>query len=627
LNKLTNVSAILSKHVNEQLHYTPPVEPDNEQDRLAELHELAILDTPTDEILDQLTRLMSRHFSVPMALVSLVDENRQWFKSSYGLAVKETPRDVSFCGHAVAQNDTLVVEDTLLDDRFRYNPLVLDEPNIRFYAGAIVRSANGLALGTCCIIDTKARQFSVEDAEQLKLFTKLVQDQLLHEQHVKKLENHATAIAYYNELTGLPNQKLFQDRLDQMIITGMHSKGIKVCVIRLVDFIELREVKGKEWLDQLTYYMAIRLRANLDVAINISYLDEGVFAVFYYEKSTVQLLGKSTELLLESLIEECLSEVVPLDDEQYYLNIKIGVSSFPNDSLMAEVLLNNAKSASFGESVINYFEKSNSDDLSRHHDIKQMIQHGLDHDCFYVEYQPIVNSNTGEIISFEALVRLKDKHDNVISPVDFIGVAEESETIIRIGDIVLEKVCETLRDWQNKYPNQVKPIAVNLSHRQLVLTDLPIYIEEQLNRHSISPELLQLEVTESGLLANIERAIENISAIASMGVTFSLDDFGTGYSSLSYLQRLKVVKLKLDKSFIDNICSNRSDYVLVRAIISLSHELEKLVVAEGVENAQQLALLNKHKCDFIQGFYFSRPLSHSKIDALFEQGISIISPR
>lgn len=321
----------------------------------------------------------------------------------------------------------------------------------------------------------------------------------------------------------------------------------------------------------------------------------------------------------------CLSEVIDLDDDEHYLNIKIGVSSFPQHSLMAEILLNNALNASYGVALVNYFEKSDHIGLSKRHAIQQEIHYGIDNDRFYVEYQPIVNTETGSVCSFEALVRLKDRSENNVSPSDFIQIAEESEDVIRIGDMVLESVCESLQHWYQKYPDLVKPVAVNLSHRQLVLTDLPVYIEEKLNRYKIPASLLQLEVTESGLLSNLEKAIENITAIANLGVNFSLDDFGTGYSSLSYLQRLDVVKLKLDKSFIDDICKNRSDYVLVRAIISLSHELEKEVVAEGVEDAGQLTLLKKHGCDYIQGFYFSRPGGFHKVDALLRSGLTISS--
>lgn len=277
MTNLSRMPKVLLKHVAQQLDYTPPICPENEEDRLQELRDLAVLDTPSEKCLDQLTKLMSQFFDVPIALVSLVDENRQWFKSRQGLDAPETSRDISFCGHAVAQNDALVIEDTLLDDRFKGNPLVLEPPNIR--------SASGLPLGTCCIIDQEPRSFSQNDAEQLELFAKLVQDQLLHVQHVAGLEKHATSIAYYNELMGLPNKKLFLDRLDQMIIADAYGKGIKACVIRLVDFIELAEVKGKQWLDNLVYFVAIRLRAHLDLAVNVSYLEGGIFALFNRKKT------------------------------------------------------------------------------------------------------------------------------------------------------------------------------------------------------------------------------------------------------------------------------------------------------------------------------------------------------
>ncbi len=406
---LSRLPKVLLKHVTKQLQYTPPECIENEQERLQQLHELAILDTPPEKCLDDLTQLMSQFFKVPIALVSLIDEDRQWFKSRQGLDVSETPRDISFCGHAVAQNDTLVIEDTLLDDRFKGNPLVLENPNIRFYAGAVIRSTSGLPLGTCCIIDEVPRCFSENDAQQLQVFAKLVQDQLLHAQHVAGLVKHATSLAYYNELTGLPNKKLFLDRLDQMIIADAYGKGIKTCVVRLVDFIELTELKGKQWLDNLVYFVAIRLRAHLDMSVNLSYLEEGVFAIFNYEKNNKQNIPISESNALEHLIINCLSEVINLDDDEHYLNIKIGISSYPLHSLMAETLLNNALNASYGAGLLNYFHKSDHIGLSKRHTIQQEIHYGIDGNCFYMEYQPIINAQTGVVSSFEALARLKDR--------------------------------------------------------------------------------------------------------------------------------------------------------------------------------------------------------------------------
>lgn len=611
-SNISNPDEVLSKHLHELLGYQPPSAADCEQDRLKELLELRLLDTGSEERFDRITRMMSQVFDVPIALVSLVDQDRQWFKSHLGLEVQSTDRSISFCGHAVAKNDSLVIEDAKQDERFKGNPLVIGEPHIRFYAGAIIRSKSGLPLGTCCIIDSKPRQFSQEDLTLLESFAEIVKSEALHSLHVEELEKKALSLAYYDEMTGLPNRQLFLDRLDQAIITNDQGRDIFVYTIDASDYLDGADANTGMSRDQMCFNMAIRLRAMLDLSVNVAFLGHGYFAVYDRGKQHAQGINQGHYQVMANRLLEIFEEPVPLGEQEIFVKIKLGVASYPKDSTIAENLLEYSMLASRGNSTVNVYTKDEKKKTEDRLQVQQLVHRGLVDKSYFLQLQPIIKPYGNQLLGFEALARLKID-DDIISPADFIPIAERSYAIIEISDQLLEMLLVNIEAWLLEYPNKVPIISFNLSANHLLLPNLDEHITSIFKRFNVPTDRICFEVTESGLLHDLDLAIENIQSLVDKGFCFALDDFGTGYSSLSYLQRLNVTKLKLDKSFIDHIASKRDDYILVRAITFMAHELGKKVIAEGVETKQQLELLKSINCGGVQGFYYSKPVDLSEV--------------
>lgn len=582
--------------------------------RLQELLRLDILDTEHDERFDRITRLMSLTFSVPIALISLVDRDRQWFKSNFGLACRETPREHSFCSRAIAEDTPYIIEDASNHLIYKDNPLVTASPNIRAYAGIVIKGPTGQPLGTCCIIDTKPRTFSDREIEQLKIFAQLAEAELGYHQELIKIKNDALNSAYYDPITGLPNQNLFIDRLDQTLMSVSEGSQVNVCVVHLCRFAELNHARGKEWADKVMFYTAIRLRGSLPISSTVARLEGAKLAVFSVDKSNS---NNSHKTMAKQILELCEQEI-RVDGAVLHVPVKLGVSHYPVTGSTPDTLLEQAKSSSKRDKTINYYSKEHSSETNRRFEVEQHLQHALSEDRFHVDYQPIVDIQTGELRSLEALLRL-NVEEGPISPEEFIPIAEDTGLILPVGEWVLRAVCRQISTWRPHIGQFPIPVAVNLASEQMGLKNLNSLVLSAIYDNDLAHSQLQLEVTETSLMKDIDRAIHNMEEILRHGIDFSLDDFGTGYSSLSYLQRLPVTKVKLDRAFIQNIDTNKHDRILAKNIINLCHELGKITVAEGIETESQLKTLQELGCDLGQGYFFSRPLS---TDAINERIIS-----
>ena len=582
--------------------------------RLQELLRLDILDTEHDERFDRITRLMSLTFSVPIALISLVDRDRQWFKSNFGFACRETPREHSFCSRAIAEDTPYIIEDASNHLIYENNPLVTASPNIRAYAGIVIKGPTGQPLGTCCLIDTKPRTFSDREIEQLKIFAKLAEAELGHHQELIKIKDDALHSAYYDPITGLPNQNLFIDRLDQTLMSVSEGSQVNVCVVHLCRFAELNHARGKEWADKVMFYTAIRLRGSLPISSTVARLEGAKLAVFSVDKSNS---NNSHKTMAKQILELCEQEI-RVDGAVLHVPVKLGVSHYPVTGSTPDTLLEQAKSSSKRDKTINYYSKEHSSETNRRFEVEQHLQHALSEDRFHVDYQPIVDIQTGELRSLEALLRL-NVEEGPISPEEFIPIAEDTGLILPVGEWVLRAVCRQISTWRPHIGQFPIPVAVNLASEQMGLKNLNSLVLSAIYDNDLAHSQLQLEVTETSLMKDIDRAIHNMEEILRHGIDFSLDDFGTGYSSLSYLQRLPVTKVKLDRAFIQNIDTNKHDRILAKNIINLCHELGKITVAEGIETESQLKTLQELGCDLGQGYFFSRPLS---TDAINERIIS-----
>lgn len=579
--------------------------------RLKELAELEIMGTEPEDQYDQLISLMTLSFNTPIAAISFIDEDRQWFKSETGINKQEVSIADGFCSHTLL-NGVSVIEDTHTNDTVKNLPIVNDEPYIRFYAGVAIKSPNGQPIGTCCIMDRRPRQFNDTDIRQLLLFAQLIETQLRNHAELLSIKRQALNSTYYDPLTGLPNQSLFIDRLDQALMSVSEGSQINICVVHLCRFAEMNQARGKDWADKVMFYTAIRLRGSLPISTTVARLEGAKLAVFSVEKNDGRSTSNSHKGLAKRILELCEQEI-RVDGSVLHIPVKLGVSHYPATGSTPDSLLEQAKSSSKREKTINYYSKEYSSETSRRFEVEQHLQHALSENRFHVDYQPIVDIQSGELKSLEALLRL-NVEEGPISPEEFIPIAEDTGLILPVGEWVLRAVCRQIATWRPYLGDAHLPVAVNLASEQMSLKNLNSLVLSAVYDNDLAHSQLQLEVTETSLMKDIDRAIHNMEEILRHGIDFSLDDFGTGYSSLSYLQRLPVTKVKLDRAFIQNIDTNTRDRILAKNIINLCHELGKITVAEGIETQSQLDTLRELGCDLGQGYFFSRPLSTESIN-------------
>lgn len=602
------------------LAFTPPPELVNEQQRLEELYAMKILDTAAEQRFDQYAQLAATILDVPIALISFVDKDRQWFKSAFGLDADETPRNISFCAHALVEDEILVVPDTQIDPRFLGNPLVEGEPGVRFYAGAVIRGPNGHPLGTCCAIDHKERKLSDPERAAMLQIARMVE---------RELQITAEAIGETRELqsyglldatTGLPNMELFSAKLDKAIETAAEtSRALLLAIVRVEKFDGLEAALGIKVAKYLVGQLARRIQTIASPEYLIGQDGNDKLCVLLPLAS-----GQTSELILNELLS-CIRDPIDLADHSVSIRVSIGGSQYPRHANSGEKLLKRAHTALWStpmseQSAYNLYKRRQSHDADRNFRLQSALKRGLELGEFHLVYQPKIDIRRQQLIGAEALLRWRSDRLGDVSPAEFIPAAEKSGLIIELGAWVLSDACLQMSRWRAA-GNPCPEVAVNITSLQLRRPDFFDGVKKVLAQHDVKPGQLNLELTESSLVDDIESAVKIMHRLGELGVTFSIDDFGTGFSSLSYLRKMPIKVLKIDQSFVTNISDNVDDMKLVQSIISMGHTLDMVVVAEGVETEQQLSYLRSVGCDQVQGYVFSRPLSPEDFEQTLVTGL------
>ncbi|MAM87874.1 MAG: hypothetical protein CME36_11270 [unclassified Hahellaceae] len=586
--------------------------PVDEDQRLEDLYALNILDTAHEERFDDLTRLAARIFDVPFVLVSLIDANRQWFKSCQGLDVDETPREVSFCSHAILEERLLVIEDALLDARFSQNPSVVGEPGIRFYAGAVLRSSKGRALGTLCIVDTVARVLEGKDRELLLQLASVVERELNHDLQLHEHREIIARGALYDPATGLPNRRLFIDRASGYL--AQHGTAV-VLVLGLDEYSSA--ILSLTQADQLKLDtdIAERIGEIFQTAFFVGALGEGRFAALYPWTPDGTALAVTAHAVYQAFIE-------PLAHARHRLLPTVGVSMSQEGEADITQLLRQAELArphqiSSPDQALGLYSFKMGENLQRSFQLGNRLRSAIEEDALRLVYQPKINLETGSIAGFEALLRWTDAALGEVSPAEFIPAAEHSELILSLTDWVLRAVCQQLVEWRS-CGIAMQPVAVNLTAQDLLRPEFTLWLQRILAETRVTAAELVLEITERSLVDDVIQAAENMQEACDLGFKFHVDDFGTGYSSLSQLHRLPLAALKVDQSFVRELGSGNGGETICRSIVSLAKSLGLQVIAEGIETHQQLAELKKMNCDITQGFLLSRPLEVSAVAPFIE---------
>jgi len=595
--------------------YIAPDVPTHEEARLEELYGLGLLDTAAELRFDRYTNLVSDLFDFPVVLISLVDRDRQWFKSNCGWNQSEVPRDISFCGHALNQHAMLVVPDAQEDPRFAGNPLVTGDPFIRFYAGAVVHGPGGQPLGTLCVIDRKPRHMDDRQCAQLRQFANLVESEIAHATDLRMLRESIELSAYYDALTLLPNRRLFVDRLMKLLqLAGAETLQVAVLLFNVSGLRLINQSLGTDAGDALLGQMARRLDDACPIGGSTARLQSDEFVMAFTTRDEEQLS------LVTDQIQLALAQPFVIDGQEQYLRVQMGGSLYPDQGGTAEVLIEQASAAiRLGDeqpnSTVRYFTQHHSDKLSERLKMETCLHQALARDELHLHYQPIISLSTGTMTGVEALLRWDCPELGVVSPDCFIPLAEQTGQILAIGRWVREEACRQLQQWRSD-PDWDIPIAINVSPLELAQPGFAKDLLAHLDAEGIPGSLLWIEITEFSLLGENGQIDQNLNTLKARSVRVNIDDFGTGYSSLSYLSRLPVNSLKIDRSFIDGLPDDRDGSALTRTIISMANALGLGQVAEGVEDRLQLEFLRGNHCQQGQGYLISRPVPPEQIPGL-----------
>jgi diguanylate cyclase (GGDEF)-like protein/PAS domain S-box-containing protein len=444
----------------------------------------------------------------------------------------------------------------------------------------------------------------------------IMQDVTEHRQFEARLHHQAT----HDALTGLPNRYLLTDRLEQALVHAVRAgRHVAVLVLDLDRFKQVNDALGHSAGDELLQQVTARLGQCVRAGDTLARLGGDEFVVVL-----VDLAQPDDVMMVGQKILSALAQPLPLDGQELVTTVSIGTSLFPRDGRSANELLKNADAALLrakqrGRNNIQCY----TDQLSRRTRealaLASELRHAIGREELRLHYQPQVDLLSGHIVGAEALIRWQHGTRGLVPPDQFIPLAEETGLIVPIGEWVLDVACEQARRWRDE---GLPPIAmaVNLSAHQLRRPDLAAIVAQALRVNDLDPRWLELELTESAVMDEPEEATARLRELHRLGVSIALDDFGTGYSSLNHLKRFPISRLKVDRSFVQNITTNLDDAAIVSAIIAMAHGLEMSVVAEGIETNEQLHYLRQRHCNVGQGYHFSRPVPAEQLGELLRRG-------
>lgn len=422
----------------------------------------------------------------------------------------------------------------------------------------------------------------------------------------------------YDSLTGLPDRSLLNDRVDQAILNARRTdKSIALLVMGIDKFTFINDALGFSVGDDMLKEMSGRLLEVIRQSDTAARLDGDKFAV------VTPIAAIDDSVIVAEKVLHATEQIFKVADEDVRITMSIGISIWPADGEDFDVLLKDSLSAmqhakSLGGNQYQFFASDMNAKAKARLELERKMRIALQEDHYVLYYQPKVNPDTEKVKGCEALVRWIDPEDGMIGPDQFIPVAEETGMIQDIGNWVLRRACFQNKDWQDKGYDPVR-MAVNVSPHQFRSPDIYDRVVSALNDSGLHPRWLELEITESMLMDNVDASIAKMQQMRDLGCGLAIDDFGTGYSSLSYLGRFPITTLKIDRAFVHDVQENQNTAEIARAIIGLSKGLDLEVVAEGAEILEHVDFLRDHGCDIIQGYFYSKPITGFEMEELLRQ--------
>ena len=591
----------MTGHVPKVTTMSSPVRQDD-QPRLQALKDLQILDASQDEILNKITALTCKMLDMPTCLVTLITDEKQCIKAKTNFPLDETRRDDAFCQHTLHHNGVLVCRDTWQDERFCHLPLARQpERPLRFYAGAPLTTAEGVAIGSLCVIDYQPRTLTAEQCRTLQEMADVVM----------ALLQSRSAVGLVDAVTGLPNR--------QRLIADLHEiqGGPPDCVLVLIDCIDI--TYAYEMGRSLGMPMVERMLCEIGDALHRAFCGQekiycvatGRFALWVPQARSESVLQTLMQCA-ESLPGE-LSLPVPIR-----LEIHIGYTGFSVPVEAPQQVLRKALSALHDaidqEMALMPYRQESDETQKRAFRLLSDLVECLDRDTgLYLMYQPKFDVKGGHAVGAEALLRWQHPEFGAVSPAQFVPLAENTTLIRPLTQWVIAQASRQLRQWRSQ--GIMLPVAVNVAVSNFAEPDFVDRLLAQLEAHGLTPADLEIECLETQKILGSPAALACLRRLREAGFVLALDDFGNGHSNLTYLKKIPVQVIKLDQSLIRPLQYDADCRIIVEQIIGMLHMLKYVVVAEGVEDAETLAWLHRAGCDRVQGFHLARPMLPEALSA------------
>ncbi len=437
----------------------------------------------------------------------------------------------------------------------------------------------------------------------------------------KKSDEELRQLANYDSLTRLPNRSLFMDRLEHgLAFAKRNDTYFALLFIDLDNFKTINDSLGHSTGDELLRKVANRLKRCVRETDTVARLGGDEFTIILEDIKNADEVGICADKIIRRM-----KKPIEIFGSLLITSPSIGIGIYPNDGKDIETLLKNVDLAMYsakenGRNNYQFFNSAMTSSAIERINIESKLRDAIDRKQLQLYYQPKVLSEDGSLTGFEALIRWIHPEEGIISPAAFIPVAEETGLILPIGNWIIEEAIKQAKLWSEINPDCCG-VAINISARQFQQECLSSHIYQLLQKYGLPAKYIELEITESTLMSNMTHTLSTLTKLRQMGISLSLDDFGTGYSSLSYLKKFPVNKLKVDQSFVRDITTDPGDASIVASIISLAHNLELTVVAEGCETTGQLDFIRAYDCEEVQGYLFSHPLSKEEAEVILRQGI------
>ena len=595
-----------------------PIPPDDTA-RLQELRSYGVLDSPDEQSFDDIGALVRDIANTPIGIISLVDENRQWFKSCIGLDAKETPRNISFCGHTILQRTPLIIEDALEDPRFCDNPLVLQEPHIRFYAGFPLISSNGLALGSLCAVDQQPRHLEAHQIQALERLARLAVRQMELKRQSRLLEQAAQAAPEAQEglaPTSTPrlNQLLTsKEQLLSMVELMLSQSSQAFFGVMRLEFKELRRIAnalGEATAMVLRQELQERLAALLPDNASCCELNDQEWLVLTPFTATDEQLGA-----LAAAITQQLQQPVGVAQQLLSSQVAVGAALFQGNYSSANDLLSDAaialrNAARRPGSHYSCIDLASRIQAQQDLQLESELRRGLSTGQLEPHFQPLFDLQTKQLTGMEALARWRSVNGDLLMPSLFLAAAERAELL---GELDLQMIRQSIaasHAMARVHPQQTMVLSLNLSGALLESPTLLDALFALIDAEPLPPNWqLQLEMLEVNLQQPEADIAHTLDQLHQRGVLLAIDDFGTGYSSLSRLNRFPFHSLKVDMSFVKLLdAPDQPSNRILEVIQAMAEALELHTTAEGVETEAQRQWLQRQGFHWGQGYLLAKPM-------------------